>query len=242
MASENVQFSEDLFDSEPIEQSGSDPVSKNLNETEDLFSGKTNKDFADLVSANQDTPDLFFDSEGIERPTIEEELPEPVAIEEDLEKESTEEQIEPVQEETYETDEDFEEEEVDKENEPEEKDANMQDGSELNQPEANTETENTEATDAPATKKPKTDIVLKDINLPLSKVKNIMKLDSEMNIVSHEAVVLVAKATEMFIQALTKESCKVKNPKKKTIQKHDFDQALTLVSALEFLEGALDWS
>lgn len=93
----------------------------------------------------------------------------------------------------------------------------------------------------PAPRKFKPLAPLRAINLPLAKVKNIMKLDPDVNLASHEAIALVAKATEMFIQALAKESCRVKDPKKKTIQKRDFDFAITQVESLEFLDGAMHW-
>lgn len=258
MSSENVQNSEDLFDSESQQQQqqNNETAKKNIDESCDLFSGKTNKDTEPVLAMEQDTPDLFFSSEDVGAAfqdskeasdfdlDLEQALPEneddsnsdedevQVEVEEDII--DHEELEEPVEEENYATDEEFEE-EMDKENEPD---------TELNIPTVDLDKPGTskETADSETVKKPKPVIVLKDINLPLSKVKNIMKLDPDVNIVSQEAVLLVTKATEMFIQALARESCKVKPPKKKTIQKSDFDQALTLVEALEFLEGAMDWS
>ncbi|XP_063702186.1 DNA polymerase epsilon subunit 4 [Culicoides brevitarsis] len=89
--------------------------------------------------------------------------------------------------------------------------------------------------------KEKEPIERKLINLPLGRVKNIMKLDPDVRLMSGEAIFVVAKATELFIEALTKECMAHKDPKKKTIQKRDFDQVLASADALQFLEGAMDF-
>lgn len=58
--------------------------------------------------------------------------------------------------------------------------------------------------------------------LPLSRVRNIMKLDPDVSMASQEAVFLIAKATELFLTALTKEAYTfTKQSKKKTMQKKD---------------------
>ncbi|KAF6206536.1 hypothetical protein GE061_017770 [Apolygus lucorum] len=77
--------------------------------------------------------------------------------------------------------------------------------------------------------------------LPLSKVKGIMKMDPEVVMVGSEAVFAVAKATELFLQALAKESFKhTAAQKKKTVQRSHVDFAVTGSDGLFFLEDALD--
>lgn len=68
-----------------------------------------------------------------------------------------------------------------------------------------------------------------------------MKLDPDFGLVSSEAVFLVTKATELFIDSLAKESfVHTAQAKKKTIQKRDVDQAIESVDALMFLEGTIE--
>lgn len=79
--------------------------------------------------------------------------------------------------------------------------------------------------------------------LPLSRIKSIMKLDPELNLVSSDSVFLMSKVTEMFIKSLVRESFVfVEQGKKKTVQKKDVDLAINAVDALMFLEGALDFN
>ena len=77
--------------------------------------------------------------------------------------------------------------------------------------------------------------------LPLGRVKNIMKLDPDVNMASQECVFLISKATELFVDSLAKEcyTYTVQN-KKKTIAKNDVDTAVEAVDCLAFLEGAID--
>ncbi|XP_065203843.1 DNA polymerase epsilon subunit 4-like [Planococcus citri] len=76
---------------------------------------------------------------------------------------------------------------------------------------------------------------------PLGRVRDIMKADPDIKIVSGECVFLVAKATEMFLQRLGREihTITLRN-KKKTLQKKDLDAVISENVAFEFLEGALN--
>lgn len=66
--------------------------------------------------------------------------------------------------------------------------------------------------------------------LPLSKIKHIIKLDPEVKLVNSEAVYLITKATESFIKSLAKESfTHAAQQRKKTITKSHVDQALTML-------------
>lgn len=67
-----------------------------------------------------------------------------------------------------------------------------------------------------------------------------MKLDPDLNIASNEAVFLVTRACEMFIQSLGVEAYTyTAQAKKKTIQKRDLDLAIAAVDSLMFLDGAM---
>jgi len=79
------------------------------------------------------------------------------------------------------------------------------------------------------------------VRLPLSRVKQIMKMDPEVSIVGSEAVFLVTKAAELFLEYLGRESAKYTlMSKRKTVQRRDIDAAIDSVAHLCFLEGALE--
>ncbi|KAG5672013.1 hypothetical protein PVAND_002175 [Polypedilum vanderplanki] len=66
--------------------------------------------------------------------------------------------------------------------------------------------------------------------LPLAKIKHIVKLDPEVKLVSGEAIFVITKSTELFIKALTKESFGfAAQNKKKTISKTHVDKALEML-------------
>ncbi|CAD7077991.1 unnamed protein product [Hermetia illucens] len=79
-------------------------------------------------------------------------------------------------------------------------------------------------------------------HLPLTRIRNLMKLDPDLHIATLEGVFAVTKATEMFIDSLAKESFVHTNQaKKKTVQKRDVDMAIASVDSLMFLEGAMNF-
>ena len=76
---------------------------------------------------------------------------------------------------------------------------------------------------------------------PLGRVKNIMKMDPDVKLVSQETVFLVTRAIELFVESLAIESYSyTANAKKKTISKQDVEKAIDAVDALAFLDGAMD--
>ncbi|KAK3922287.1 DNA polymerase epsilon subunit 4 [Frankliniella fusca] len=78
------------------------------------------------------------------------------------------------------------------------------------------------------------------VKLPLSRIKSIIKMDPDVNLASQEAVFLIAKATELFIESLARESyTHTAQSKKKTVQKKDVDAAISSSDSLLFLEGTL---
>lgn len=78
--------------------------------------------------------------------------------------------------------------------------------------------------------------------LPLARIKHLMKADPDVSLIQNECAFLVAKATELFIQSLARESfVHTAQAKKKTVQKRDVDLAIANVDALMFLEGAMNF-
>lgn len=76
--------------------------------------------------------------------------------------------------------------------------------------------------------------------LPLSRIKALMKMNPDTGLAGSEAVFLMCKATELFIESLTRESfVYTAEARKKTVQLRDVQRAIDSVDALMFLEGAL---
>uniref|UniRef100_A0A182WM29 Transcription factor CBF/NF-Y/archaeal histone domain-containing protein n=1 Tax=Anopheles minimus TaxID=112268 RepID=A0A182WM29_9DIPT len=76
---------------------------------------------------------------------------------------------------------------------------------------------------------------------PFARIKQIMKLDPDVGIVSAEAIFVVTKAAELFLQTLAKDSSShTLASKKKTISKRDVNLAIDNVDALMFLEGMMN--
>lgn len=79
------------------------------------------------------------------------------------------------------------------------------------------------------------------IRLPLTRVKYIMKLDSENGKASKDSVFLITKATELFLEYLGRECVKYAvQSKRKTVQRRDINAVIDGVPQLCFLEGALE--
>lgn len=79
------------------------------------------------------------------------------------------------------------------------------------------------------------------MQLPLARVKQIMKVDPDVSLITGECTFLVAKATELFIESMAREAfLHTAQAKKKTVQKRDVDQAIENVDALMFLEGMMN--
>ncbi|XP_052897742.1 DNA polymerase epsilon subunit 4 isoform X2 [Anopheles moucheti] len=76
---------------------------------------------------------------------------------------------------------------------------------------------------------------------PFARIKQIMKLDPDVGIVSAEAIFVVTKAAELFLQTLAKDtSSHTLASKKKTMSKKDVESAIDNVDALMFLEGMMN--
>lgn len=73
-------------------------------------------------------------------------------------------------------------------------------------------------------------------DLPLARIKRIMKSDEDVRMISAEAPVLFAKACEMFILEMTLRSWNYsENNKRKTLQKEDVKEAISRTDILDFL-------
>ncbi|BAT96621.1 hypothetical protein VIGAN_08358800 [Vigna angularis var. angularis] len=73
-------------------------------------------------------------------------------------------------------------------------------------------------------------------NLPLSRIKKIMKFDEDVKMVSSEATMLLGKACELFIMELTMRSwAHVEDDKRKIIQKTDVASAISMNDMFDFL-------
>ncbi|KAK0082927.1 hypothetical protein PV325_009628 [Microctonus aethiopoides] len=78
------------------------------------------------------------------------------------------------------------------------------------------------------------------LKLPIGRVRNIAKMDPDVNLMNQEAVFLIAKSTELFIDSFAKEAYRFTvQAKKKTVQKRDVEQAIDNIDELAFLEGML---
>lgn len=73
-------------------------------------------------------------------------------------------------------------------------------------------------------------------DLPLARIKRIMKSDEDVRMISAEAPVLFAKACEMFILELTLRAwCNSEKCKRKTLQKEDIESAIKNTDIFDFL-------
>ena len=76
---------------------------------------------------------------------------------------------------------------------------------------------------------------------PQGRIKSIMKLDPDVGMVNGEAIFLVNKACEEFIQCLAVEAYHyTASSKKKTIMKDHVMTAIESIDELAFLDGAMD--
>uniref|UniRef100_A0A7N0U6F1 Core Histone H2A/H2B/H3 domain-containing protein n=1 Tax=Kalanchoe fedtschenkoi TaxID=63787 RepID=A0A7N0U6F1_KALFE len=76
----------------------------------------------------------------------------------------------------------------------------------------------------------------KNHNLPLARIKKIMKADEDVRMISAEAPVIFARACEMFILELTLRSWNhTEENKRRTLQKNDIAAAITSTDIFDFL-------
>ncbi|XP_031551126.1 DNA polymerase epsilon subunit 4-like [Actinia tenebrosa] len=76
---------------------------------------------------------------------------------------------------------------------------------------------------------------------PQTRVRNMMKLDPDLQLANKEAVFVVTRAAEMFVEYFAKEAYKkTVLGKRKTIQKKDLDATVEENEQIAFLEGILE--
>ncbi|KAM0934874.1 putative transcription factor Hap3/NF-YB family [Dioscorea sansibarensis] len=79
-------------------------------------------------------------------------------------------------------------------------------------------------------------IDFKNHQLPLARIKKIMKADEDVRMISAEAPILFAKACELFILELTIRSwLHAEENKRRTLQKNDIAAAITRTDIFDFL-------
>ncbi|XP_063869974.1 nuclear transcription factor Y subunit gamma-like isoform X3 [Scylla paramamosain] len=77
---------------------------------------------------------------------------------------------------------------------------------------------------------------LRQQELPLARIKRIMKLDDEVKMISAEAPVLFSKAAEIFITELTLRAwIHTEDNKRRTLQRNDIAMAITKYDQFDFL-------
>ncbi len=75
------------------------------------------------------------------------------------------------------------------------------------------------------------------VDLPIARVKRIMKSDVDVKLISPEAVLLVAKASELLLEHLAEESSRhMSNDNRKMLQYRDMVQAVKECDVFDFLE------
>ncbi len=75
------------------------------------------------------------------------------------------------------------------------------------------------------------------VDLPIARVKRIMKSDVDVKLISPEAVLLVAKAPELLLEHLAEESSRhMSNDNRKMLQYRDMVQAVKECDVFDFLE------
>lgn len=76
----------------------------------------------------------------------------------------------------------------------------------------------------------------KNPELPLARIKKIMKLDEEVKMISAEAPIIFAKAAELFIREVTIRSwLHTEENKRRTLQKNDVTLAISKYDEFDFL-------
>lgn len=76
--------------------------------------------------------------------------------------------------------------------------------------------------------------------IPKAAVKRIMKLDGDVNQVANDAVILVAKATELFMDKFTREAyAQSVRKNRRTLKYEDVADARVNDPSLEFMKGVI---
>ncbi|XP_041278459.1 DNA polymerase epsilon subunit 4 [Onychostruthus taczanowskii] len=69
----------------------------------------------------------------------------------------------------------------------------------------------------------------------------LVKADPDVTLASQEAVFVLARATELFVETIAKDAyVYAQQGKRKTLQRKDLDNAIEAIDEFAFLEGTLD--
>ncbi|XP_054835438.1 DNA polymerase epsilon subunit 4 [Eublepharis macularius] len=94
---------------------------------------------------------------------------------------------------------------------------------------------------ASATLAPAPSSATRPARLPLARVKALVKADPDVTLASQEAVFILARATELFVETIAKDAyIYAQQGKRKTLQRKDLDNAIEAIDEFAFLEGTLD--
>ncbi|KAF0978163.1 hypothetical protein FDP41_002678 [Naegleria fowleri] len=78
------------------------------------------------------------------------------------------------------------------------------------------------------------------VDMPVARVRRIMKSDADVRTISQEAVIVVSKAAEKIIEHLARESLKnATKENRKTIQYSDMSDAVKSCDVFDFLEDII---
>jgi len=79
------------------------------------------------------------------------------------------------------------------------------------------------------------------IKLPLTRIRSIIKTDPDVKIASQDAVISLAKATELFIQGLAREAAmRTLREKRKIVLRKHLDDVFETKDCYSFMEGVLE--
>ncbi|XP_020840968.1 DNA polymerase epsilon subunit 4 [Phascolarctos cinereus] len=77
--------------------------------------------------------------------------------------------------------------------------------------------------------------------LPLARVKALVKADPDVTLAGQEAIFILARAAELFVETIARDAYfSAQQGKRKTLQRKDLDNAIEAVDEFAFLEGTLD--
>lgn len=80
------------------------------------------------------------------------------------------------------------------------------------------------------------------VPFPLTRVKTIMKTDSDTSLVQSDAIFVVGEAAKMFLKRFSQDAHKVTTAsKRKILNRADVDTCLNRYQEYSFLEEQLDW-
>ena len=77
------------------------------------------------------------------------------------------------------------------------------------------------------------------MQLPMNRVRQIINLDSESQMITKEALLLISKATEFFVQDLAGVCANIaKSQKRKTLQIQDIQLAADSIDKFHFIQSS----